>query len=115
MQDLAGHNNSGLTIVPIPNGLPNNGGENTTVLETQRTVFPVVEQVPSETNPRIDQPSINGIQAVQDEINTIQDTTSSVISTPNSLSDSQNVPSSIGNIEADVEDEREDENAPLTS
>ena len=74
-----------------------------------------MEEVPSETNPRIDQPSINDIQAVRDEMDTMQDTPPFVISTPNSVSGTQNIPSSIANIEGDVEDEREDENAPLTS
>lgn len=81
----------------------------------QRTVFPVVEEAPSETNPRIDQPSIDDGQAVQEEMDNIQGTPSSVISTPNSVSGTHNIPSMTATIGGDVEDEREDENAPLSS
>lgn len=112
MQDLAGHNNSGLTIVPIPNGLPNNGGENTTVLETQRTVFPVVEEVPSETNPRVDQPSIGATKA---EMSNMQDTLSSVNNPPNPIGVTQDISPLLGNIQGDADDEGVDENVPLTS
>ena len=74
-----------------------------------------MEEVPSETNPRIDQPSIDDVQAVQDEMDSIQGIPSSVISTPNLVSGTQNIPSLSATIGGDVEDEREDENAPLTS
>ena len=74
-----------------------------------------MEEVPSETNPRIEQTSIDDVQAVQDEMDSIQGIPSSVISTPDLVSGTQNIPSLSATIGGDVEDEREDENAPLSS
>ena len=108
---MTDQNDRGLPNTPVPNRLPLNGEENPAVFLTQRTVFPVVRDVPSETNPRVDQPFIG---AAQDEMNNIQDTLFSVNNPPNSISATQDVSPSLANIQGDANYEGVDENAPLT-
>ena len=79
---------------------------------TQRTVFPVVEEVPSETKPRVDQPSIG---ATKTEMSNMQDTLFSVSSPPNPIGVTQDVSPLLANIQGDAEDEGIDENVPLRS
>lgn len=88
---------------PVSNRLSSNGDESPALL-TQRTVFPVVEGVPSWSS------EINLYDNnAQYEINSIQDASSSISNTPNSISVTQDVPSLPENIQGNTEDEREDE------
>ena len=88
---------------PVSNRLSSNGDESPALL-TQRTVFPVVEGVPSWSS------EINLYDNnAQYEINSIQDASSSINNTPNSISVTQDVPSLPENIQGNTEDEREDE------
>ena len=87
---------------PVSNRLSSNGDESPALL-TQRTVFPVVEGVPSWSS------EINLYDNnAQYEINSIQDASSSINNTPNSISVTQDVPSPPENIQGNTEDERED-------
>ena len=109
---MTDQNNEGLPNTPVPNRLPHNGEDNPAIFLTQRTVFPVVEEVPSETNPRVDQPSIGATKA---EMSNMQDTLSSVNNPPNPIGVTQDISILLRNIQGDADDEGVDENVPLTS
>ena len=109
---MTDQNNKGLPNTPVPNRLPHNGEENPAVFLTQRTVFPVVEEVPSEINSRVDQPSIGATKA---EMSNMPDTLSSVNNPPNPIGVTQDVSPLLANIQGEADNERVDENVPLTS